>query len=113
MQQSPEYFRVSRETRLLRLLTIKAPSEIIKHECRLLLASYCGSHIRAILWLLKIPIKSKLSRLLDDLQVATHSALRLCGLHIVFRDALSSESSIECWICDREQNSLADIETIC
>lgn len=89
--------RREREARLLRLLEMRAPSTVIEQECRLVLPSYHGGHVRAILWMVREFISSKWSWQIDNFQFNLHNLARKVGIHIKFRD---TDLDLDCWVCE-------------
>lgn len=94
--------RHERETRLLRLLTIKAPSSVIAEECRLVLAAHCNGRVRAILWqagvLISGGFKWYLSRVQCTLQSALHNAAERVRIHLKY-----PYGGRECWVCEMRE----------
>lgn len=87
-----------RKSRLLRLLEVKAPTEIVANECRLVLAAHYGGHIAAIRALIATRIYDKVHEFVDTWQHRLHYLTSRIGIHFKFPD-----SDSDCWICEIEK----------
>lgn len=102
---APDY-RAKREARLAYLLRTRAPGELVTAECRLVLASHRGSHLRAIGWLVRELLIDQRDYYRNRIQWRLHAAARACGLHLLFTADLL-DGTVGCWVCDAQSNAAA------